>query len=234
MEPNRCWTTGESCVIKAEQSRISLATARLTLELARGATLYKSGPNEVGLMRGMVSVKLNGEGSLGALYAKVSGMGEAIVERKSDAVTVYALSGVIQIQPLGDPRNLDLPAGYMMTVGEVTDRGQSMVNVPMAFSPSIVLKKWSILSSLPRTELMDRAKSLLPEWIEAVERASQLQRDLAERYMASVAREARERAEFKRKMEEENRRLRALFRRLNYLDESHLGPGVDQADRTGP
>lgn len=144
--------------------------------------------------------------------------GQVMVDRRpSGDFEVNSLQGEVAIYPRGGA-SIALPAGYRNWLGPVRENGLATLGIPQASNREIIFKLWPKLYAGDKKVYLDIIHQYYESWQLAVETAGQLHQVLVERGLASLAEKRRLSAVRKARIERENREMRELFRRKNYLD----------------
>ncbi|MCB0385379.1 MAG: hypothetical protein KDD43_08305 [Bdellovibrionales bacterium] len=192
------------------------------VEFSPGTVVILKSPGDLKIVRGeLILYSTSGGAWLRTLFGDVAvSDGILLVRREEDegAVEITTLRGEAQIFPKGGKENLFVPAGYRNWLGAVEANGEAGSGIPQAANKERCLKVWAELFRGEKPDFFSFANDFHSSWMRAVESAGDLHRELIARTIASMEAERAEQARLREIRERESRKLRALFRRKNYLE----------------
>lgn len=220
--PSQCWIQGGECLVQTSKKQV-LDHGKSRFELTSESLLRRLSNETFNLLEGNLYVDVEGravefEFPNGKLRLEDSS--KVGVSRSSEGVRVQVLEGLASFQPLGaNSEVLNIPKAYLYEFGWMQSDGKLEISLPR----SLTLQEWTSLfyvfnRQLPPSEVKKKLELDLSGWMKAVHQASSLQSDLATRQIAAAEERARRYARAKAQKEREQRELRALFRKKNYLE----------------
>jgi hypothetical protein len=171
------------------------------------------------LVRGRIYVQSEERTQIATPFATAHCEGDcrAIFERSNDHVWIQNLEGAWIIQRTGEAQSYILPPAMQVRVAEVGENGLAQMDFPQSLPWAPTLKAWGHLFPGDKNEFKDQVEAFRPRWKLGVERVTQIHQDGAKRTIASYEKAEAEKEAARRREEQENAKLRALFREKNYL-----------------
>ncbi|MBX7232268.1 MAG: hypothetical protein K1X29_09310 [Bdellovibrionales bacterium] len=193
-----------TAVLVAEKGTVIRWDDQMQMTVVQGTALVESEENQVVLFP----------------FAKVEGQGRLLIFRQNQRVKIIVIQGSYQVLAKGRNQAFHLPRGFMMTLGEVSTEGFASVGVPQMESLNLVLKKWWNLFVGSKHDFSLLAKDYIQHHLDIIHEASLWQKDKAQRYIASENEKHNIALEHQRQRELQKAKMRALFRKMNYLEEN--------------
>jgi hypothetical protein len=209
-EPGCAWQVKE---VKStwtwQESKISAA--------ARASLVWVSG-SEAQLMKGSFLVEMKGESQLRLTTASLTPNGQALIERTGSETRITTLSGHVLIAPMTGA-SFNLPAGYTVKIGPMGSEGKTILEIPQIAAVDPTAKKWWPLFPGPKAEFLQAAQEFANTVHNNVDAYSESQRRTVLREIASLREEERRLEAIRQRAAREDARLRALYRKMNYMGE---------------
>lgn len=216
-EPQDCQVGSRDCAIMAKQNKTIVLWDNQEVVLTKNAALAWSTDQTVRLVRGVMSIQLNGKNQVALPNGKIAGTGLVLVERQNLDVNVTTLSGEITVSPVGGPQVMILPSGFKVSMGAIERTGQAGIEIPQVAPPASTIRLWWSVFSGAKDDFMVQAKNFVKAAPEKAELAGDWQLQMIQREVAEANQKAEQIAKAKEIEAKEQAQMRALFRKLNYL-----------------
>lgn len=220
--PANCWDRGGECLVKAKHE-MTFLHGKAKFALAPETILRRMENENFNLLEGKIwlsaeNAKLLFELPNGKLT--LTPETKLLLVRNEEGVQIQVLEGLVEMRPLGlKPEVLNFPAGYCFDIGWMNSQGEVQVSLPR----SLALTQWTSLfyhfyQDLSASQLKAKLEEKIGVWQHAVKTATELQSSLADRQITDAKARQQKLAQAKARKEAEDRELRALFRKKNYLE----------------
>lgn len=212
-----CWGKKIPCAVEASHAREVLKAADLMISMSSSALLDQFDEKTIQLARGRFYVETSRPVAFKTPYAKVwcSEDCKGIFAREPSQLTVLALAGKWLVNRTGDEKTYGIPEGMQMLFSEVTPEGAAAMEFPQSLPWEPTVIAWSSLYPGKMKDFKPLVAEFREVWKAAVEKASEMHQEQAQRTIASYENElAQERAR-QAAREREDAKLRALFREKN-------------------
>ncbi|MGE0764202.1 MAG: hypothetical protein AB7N80_13050 [Bdellovibrionales bacterium] len=216
-EPAQCMPGQADCAILAKRKKLALTWNGQDIALTRDTALWWTTADSVRLVKGELSAKLNGQSQVTFPNGIISGIGLVLIERRALDIRIVTLEGELLIRPAGANQSVILPAGYSMTLGPIQENGQAAAEIPQTANPSATLKLWWRLFDGEKAQFMKQAKTFVAAASERADLAGHWHQQMVQRELASQAEREKLAAERRVLEAKEQAKMRALFRKLNYM-----------------
>ncbi len=220
-EPVHCTFNDAGCAYQARIDKAELAWEDAKISAHKNAVLNWPKSQELQIISGSALVTLTAGKRLKIPTGILTGEAEILVERKGSATTVTCLTGMAFIKPVGATAELRLPAGFTQFLDSVDRSGQAQTEIPLTAPLSGSIKKWWKLFAGTKTEFLPKAKEFTKTVTANVEETSRWHADLVQREIAAQAEADRIDGERQKRVAEERKHYRDLFRKMNYLDQTN-------------
>lgn len=217
--PDNCHAGTSGCTIWYRQAKPRFTWFDKAVAVSNGSIVSWVDANNLRLIKGSVGLDLQEGQRLSTILGEITGQGWLVVERLSKKTRVSCFSGQMSLLPLGFKDPLVLSAGFFVDISSVQEDGLAFVEIPQLLSLPSALTFWWQHYRDGKDKFLVQAKEFLAGANLRAETAGQWQETLANRYIASVWEQRRLAAERKLRAEAEGKKMRALFRKMNYLDE---------------
>ena len=192
------------------------------LELGENSIVTLLSSQEIQFIEGISFFYLGNRATwIRTVYGDVASSDSILMLRRKaglgEHIELSTLIGEATIYPRGT-QALNLLAGYRNWLQAIDAQGSGNVGIPQVINKSEVLNIWPKIFAGNKEDFFRQARQFHQSWMLALDRASDLHRTLIERQLASVARQKKVEAERTARLARENRELRALYRRKNYIE----------------
>jgi hypothetical protein len=218
-EPVRCVPGNRGCVYLSRQSKSTLTWDGTEISAASGTVLTWHDSSTLELVRGSALLRIDEGVTAKLASAQFSGHGEVLVQRANGLSEIVCLRGELRIRLLGVKEEIILPAGFRVQVGPVTRDGVAEMEIPLTAPMTPTIRRWWDHYAGTKQAFLPLAKEFMGSVTANVEKASAWHYQLVQRQVASQREADRLERERRLRLEAENKKLRALFRKLNYLGE---------------
>ena len=212
-EPPGCFVSTEPCGFMPKSERpAKIELAHGSIYIASHAVLFRKSESHIRIVKGHIVVVANGDLVLETLYGNVNLTkgSTVLVELKSDRVQVTSIGGVAQLELLTKGEKLLLPTPYANWMGGVLRNGLSRSGRPVPGDFVNWIEKWGKLTN-DKKLLKEKAENFRIEWNQALDSTGF--RDLAavKEYQSQLDEQRRQAALRRKRIREENARLRKMF-----------------------
>lgn len=219
LEPS-CWGKIIPCVIQAEGRSKTVTANGFEMVVDKQSLAEQRSDKTVQLVNGRFLIAMKAATKLGTPYAEFTCEGQCtgIFSRSITEVTLKALSGSWQVKRLGEAHRYRVDAGLQVTVSEVSESGMASMEFPQSLPWMPTVKEWAELFAGEPAQFKRQVSAFRDSWREAVESASEVHaadagRSIASHQAALDAAQARQ-----KRSEQEDQRLKELFRKKNHFD----------------
>lgn len=209
-----CWGKTVPCIVEGRQK---LESAGVKIASDASALLEKIDASNVRLVNGQIYVDVSKKIAFKTPYARVwcEGRCRGILSRDLKQVNIKSLSGVWLASRTGDKGTYSVPEGMQMSFAEVTEEGSALMEFPQSLPWDPTIKMWIALYPGNLKEFKPLLTEFREIWRAAVDRASDMHQEQAERTIASHEKELAEERARQVERDREDAQLRALFREKN-------------------
>ncbi len=214
-EPIGCLVRSSVCAIEnTAQSSFELKLGASVVVLDTGAVVIREANDVIRLVKGTAWIKAQSTMHVRSEFGEVSNSsdGEFWVSRTSENLTAAATSAILLLSPKGSNEKLQIDPGLQNTLGAIDFNGRATTAVPMPIPFKDHVMRWARLFHGSKKQFEDQVDKFHKQWVSASQASAELNQRLYSRKIASVESEKAARAAKARKIEAENRELRALFR----------------------
>jgi len=199
--------------------RIVLKAEGEVLTLDQASILTRLSSDQFRLIKGQVWIQSNSKLSVETEFGRVFlAEGEVWIRRGPDRVWISNSGGNVQFEPRNASARVELAIGEENWLGPVDASGVAQSGRPLAIPLAAHLKRWSRLSGESPERFREKALRFHQNWQRQLASVSEFHQRQFIAHLNKAEAEARERSERRAKVEEENRRLREMFRRKVLLD----------------
>jgi hypothetical protein len=216
--PAHCNPGTVGCAYRAKAAKLSLTWEGAEISVSEGAVVAWQSGKTMDFVAGTGWIRFHDGAIVSVPSARISGEGEMLIQKDGAETEVTCISGEVRVAPLGASGPVILPAGFRVRVGPVTRKdGAAEMDVPQTAPTAATVKAWWAVYPGTKESFLPLAKQFTATVVDAADKAGPWHFELVQRQVASQREEERKAAARRRKAEAENKQMRDLFRKLNYL-----------------
>lgn len=216
-EPEGCMLRASVCAVKSDYDRFQLNVGDTRVMAKKGSIVKRLAHDKVQLVRGAIILTAQEEFVVVTHYGEVHlKKGEQVlVFNEKSKVHFYPIVGELTLHPkIGS--SLRLPAGYRNWMGPVVQPGYTDVGVPHAANLQTLMSYWGELTLMSYSEFRVPLEDYRQNWMDAVDKSSQLHKMMIQRHVAAVQEmQQRRRANLKR-MRQQQKDVEEMYKRKNF------------------
>lgn len=213
-DPRNCQLQEKNCLLRAERQKSALSA--LGLLATKETLLIGLGGFRVKLVKGSMFAELGTVPEVSTIFGSVSGSGKVVVERKETSTRFTCLEGEMNVITPDRKKTQALSSGLWVEFGS---RGPHDVEIPQVIARQAVIELWWRHYDGSKAEFKNQIRPLLEALPEKAENLAGLQGEMVQRSVASQAAADQLKREGAEREAREQAKMRALFRKENYLGE---------------
>lgn len=216
--PRNCWGKDNCAVQNDARTPAALHLKTLSLHMDSQAIVKSISEKEGALTKGTLLARHEGEYRWQTPFGDiVCDSCEILLQRDDRRVEVHAIKGSVAIVRKGDGSRYDLPPGFSVELSKVEHDGRADLGFPQASPLLLVGKEWAKLHSEDEHEFKKEFGAYVETWQTASDLSSDMQRQAADRSIASSEAEQKRLDVLRERRLKEQQRLRDLFKQKNDL-----------------
>lgn len=215
------------CAILNEAKRLTFIHFGTKVSIGSKTTIVLLSNNMIQIINGNVwiySKSRDSEFIVKSEYGSVKSEGliHTFFAKSAEIFEIYPLRGKVSVYPVGDKGRdgLELRAGYRSQLGPVAVNGRAFYEFPQPANLKGLLKRWAHLFDGDPDQLVKEVSAYKEPWLQAAEESSRWQKEIAQRMIASYEEKQKKIQRQREARLREEKALRNLFRKKNYLDVS--------------
>lgn len=220
--PEGCWQKSERCAIENKTNKVlTWPEKKVNLFLSTNSVVAKKTEQKFLLVSGRLYVQCKQavEVKTSFLVVDCPEGSEFLIEQEKQQTKVTALNANLKLEAKGPSKEVILlQPGMLIEVGPVAKMGYSTVSFPRSVPLPWLILTWASAFDGGKDLLREKIATLLPVWKEQVESISSYNALVYNREVASHEEQLRQEQERRKKVEAENKKMRDLFKKKNYLD----------------
>lgn len=217
--PADCMGKSFPCAIENNsKGHLGLRLKEMTIHLGHQAIIEELGPQEASLTLGVMFArhkeKFNWVTPFGIIECNAC---EVLMKRERESVEINTVKGEVYIRRRGDDEKYILPVGFSVSLGSISTDGRAQMEFPQAAPLRPMAKAWASVFADDPKEFRSDLKEYIVAWKQAVEIASQMHLNEAEKQIRLADQAKQDQLNAQRIRDEYDRKLRHLFREKNDL-----------------
>lgn len=217
--PKNCWGKDEACAVQNDSKRpVTLQLSGMQVHMDSQAIMKTDAQGEADLARGTLFAKHADSYTWRTPFGQVICRScQVLLHRDEKSLEVNAIKGRVTIVRKGDGSSYELPPGFSVQLSAVTSDGRANLDFPQASPLVLVGKAWARVYNGDTQEFKKEFGDYVKIWDQAADLSSQMQKEEAERRIASDDAEKARIEQLRQNRLREQERIRQLFREKNYL-----------------
>lgn len=217
--PENCWSKDDTCAVQNDSKHpVTLQLHGMQIHMDSQAIVKKEREGEADLARGTLFAKhadtFTWHTPFGDVVCRAC---QVLLHRDEDSLEVNAIKGRVTIVRKGDGSTYELPAGFSVQLSSVSNDGRANLDFPQAAPLLLVGKAWARVFPGSTQDFKKAFSDYVKTWDQAADLSSRMQKEEAERRIASAAAEKEKIEKIRLERRREQERIRKLFREKNYL-----------------
>jgi|GEM_PF-4752155 len=217
--PKNCWGKDETCAVQNDSKRpVTLQLNGMQVHMDSQAIMKTDAKGEADLARGTLFAKHSEDFTWHTPFGQVICHAcQVLLHRDEKSLEVNAIKGRVTIVRKGDGSSYELPAGFSVQLSAVMKDGTANLDFPQAAPLVLVGKAWARVYNGDTQDFKKEFGDYVKTWDQIADLSSQMQKEEAERRIASDEAEKAHAEKLRQDRLREQERIRQLFREKNYL-----------------